>query len=170
MYYKKGINVSNSKQMFNFLIEHFTYDGDIANNVKLYNLNLSGDIAVAQGKLQLGENKIIEKMIDNWKLKHEGYEVGFDGRSDGYLVLYPKEGRYPYWLRCSEDYEDYKQYCKDYEGGVIYNKYSLVPFYKVVRDFDKLCDHLRDYVDELSTQSFNEEELFYLENGYFSED
>ena len=48
MFYQKGVDISNTKSMFNFLNNHFTYDTmnswnglkSIANNVKVYNLNL----------------------------------------------------------------------------------------------------------------------------------
>ena len=50
MFYKKGLDISNTKEMFEFLKGHFTYDTmntpsglkSIANNVKIYNLNLDG--------------------------------------------------------------------------------------------------------------------------------
>ena len=29
-------------------------------------------------------------MIEDWEAEHEGYEVSFNGRSGGYLVLYSK--------------------------------------------------------------------------------
>ena len=50
MFYKTGVDITNDKQMFNFLKNHFEYytcnswNGlrSVANNVKLYNLDLSG--------------------------------------------------------------------------------------------------------------------------------
>ena len=51
MFYKKGIDITNAKQMFKFLRGHYMYDTmnswnglkSIANNVKIYNLKLDGD-------------------------------------------------------------------------------------------------------------------------------
>ena len=48
-------------------------------------------------------------------------------------------------------YEEYKRYCKEYLGcSVKDNRRDLVYYTKLVQDFDKLCDQLRDYCDELS--------------------
>ena len=48
MFYKKGVDISNTKSMYNFLKNHEKYDTlnswnglkSIANNVKVYNLKL----------------------------------------------------------------------------------------------------------------------------------
>jgi hypothetical protein len=57
------------------------------------------------------------------------------------------------------DYEEYKRYCREYYGSVKSNRYDLVKYTKLVQDFDKLCDKLRDYCDELSTKKFEVEEM-----------
>lgn len=173
MFYQKGINKGHTKEVFNFLKSHYMYYTDnswnvtksIAHNVKLYNLNLEGNIDNAQFFLQLTDYSEINDMIREWEEEHKGYELGFNGRSDGYLVLYKESGgsAIPYWLDVCPTYEDYKDYCKDYEGGVMYNNYELIPFYEVVRDFDKLCDEMRDYVNQLSLEPVSEEYLEELE-------
>ena len=55
------------------------------------------------------------------------------------------------------DYEYYKQYCKDYYGSVKDARYQLIEYTKVVQDFDKLCDDLCNYVNELSKIDYIQE-------------
>lgn len=165
MFYQKGIDITNDKQMFNFLKNHFEYWtmnswnrlGSIANNVKLYNLCLSGDWGVAYDLLASGDYDIINDMITYWTYEHKGYEVNFNGRSGGYLVLCHKGDNYhvlPDEIVEAEDYNEYKRYCREYYGSVKANRADLVYYTKLVQDFDKLCDELRDFCDELSRQSF----------------
>ena len=165
MFYKKGIDITNDKQMFNFLKNHFTYATlgswnrlySIANNVKLYNLGLSGDWCNALSLLEAGEYENINWMIQDWCREHPGYEVYFNGRSSGYLVLKDKEYNghmLPESILDSDTYEDYKAYCREHCGSVKENRYELRQYTKLIQDFDKLCDELRNYCDELSRLSF----------------
>lgn len=165
MFYKTGVDITNDKQMFNFLKKHFEYwtmnswnrYTSIANNVKLYNLNLSGDWGVALSLLEAGEYDTISMLIMDWERQHRGYEVRFNGRNGGYLVLtYNGMNRHilPDEVVDNDTYEDYKNYCRDYIGSVKTNRKVLVDYTKLVQDFDKLCDELRDYCDQLSRQSF----------------
>ena len=165
MFYTKGIDITNDKQMFNFLKSHFTYWTmnswnrlwSIANDVKLYNLKLSGDWSVALDLLDAGEYENINWMIQDWAKEHSGYEVCFNGRCGGYLVLMNNDnnsGVLPEAIDECEDYEEYKRYCKEFYGSVKANRAELVYYTKLVQDFDKLCDQLRNYCDELSNLKF----------------
>lgn len=165
MFYQKGIDITNDKQMFNFLKDHYQYytmnswNGlkSIANNVKVYKLNLSGDCYNALTFLQDDDYLTINCMIDEWQYEHPGYVVGFNGRSGGYLVLYNANDNKTVLIdevECNDDYEGYKEMCREYFGSVKAARYKLVEMVKLVQDFDKLCDQLRDYVNELSTQDF----------------
>ena len=165
MFYVKGIDITNDRQMFNFLKNHFQYytmnswnrQKSIAHNVKIYNLGLSGDHWTALTFLQDDDYFTVNQMIEDWEVEHPNYRVGFNGRSGGYLVLYPAQ-------RCDcilsadvdecESYEEYKRYCREFYGSVKANRYDLVQMVQLVQDFDKLCDEIRDYVDELSNRSF----------------
>lgn len=165
MFYIKGIDITNDKQMFNFLKDHFQYytmnswnrSKSIAHNVKIYNLGLSGDYWTALTFLQDDDYFVVNLMIEDWEVEHRGYKVGFNGRSGGYLVLYSDNN-----CRCilpddideCEDYEEYKRYCREYYGSVKANRRDLVETVKLVQDFDRLCDEIRDYVDELSNRNF----------------
>lgn len=166
MFYKKGIDITNTKQMFNFLRDHYMYDTmsswnqlkSIANNVKLYNLGLDGDSWVVWNLLndefdRSGLQDQISWKIKEWEAAHKGYTVGFNGRSGGYLVLYNEHSNgniLPNIITDACDYEDFKQECEYYYGGVKYYKSELREYTKLVQDFDKLCDELRDLVNSYS--------------------
>lgn len=165
MFYTKGIDITNDKQMFNFLKNHFEYftlnswNGlkTIANNVKMYNLQLSGDWYNAYNFLVDDEYEILNQMIGDWQAEHPGYEVYFNGRTGGYLVLTSTNNNgnvLPYFIDGVDTYEEYKEYCKEYSGSVKANRDELIYFTKLVQDFDKLCDELRDYCDTLSKLKF----------------
>lgn len=171
MFYKSGVDITNDKQMFEFLKNHFTYytanawnlSESIANNVKLYKLNLSGDWGVAMNLLNEGEYIEINWMIDEWCEDHVGYKVYFNGRSGGYLVLVEDDHAtsctLPESVIYSDTYEDYKQWCRENFGSVKANRDELQYYTKLVRDFDHLCDDLRDYCDMLSNLSFEVVEM-----------
>ena len=102
------------------------------------------------------------KVIEDWEAEHPNYKVGFNGRSGGYLVLYPDSGCkciLPDEVDDCESYEEYKRYCREFFGSVRANHYDLVQTVKLVQDFDKLCDEIRDYVDGLSKMSFTEQAI-----------
>lgn len=163
MFYVTGIDISSDKQMFNFLKDHFQYYTmnswnrlkSIAHNVKIYNLKLSGDHWTALTFLQDDDYFVVNMMIEDWEAEHRGYKVGFNGRSGGYLVLYNAAGgsAIPDTLDY-DSYEDYKADMRDYYGSVKANRNELRDFVKVVQDFDRLCDEIRDYVDDLSNRNF----------------
>lgn len=165
MFYVKGIDITNDKQMFNFLKDHYQYytlnswNGlkSIANNVKVYNLKLSGDCWNALTFLQDDDYFTVNIMIAEWEAEHRGYKVGFNGRSGGYLVLYNADDSKTVLIdevEYNDDYEGYKEMCREYFGSVKAARYKLVEMVKLVQDFDRLCDQLREYVNELSTQDF----------------
>jgi hypothetical protein len=165
MFYVKGIDITNDKQMFNFLKDHYQYytmnswNGlmSIANNVKVYKLNLSGNCYNALTFLQDDDYFVVNMMIEDWEAEHRGYKVGFNGRSGGYLVLYNADNNrtvLPDEVDYNDTYEGYKEMCREYFGSVKAARYKLVEMVKLVQDFDRLCDQLREYVNELSTQDF----------------
>lgn len=164
MFYKKGLDITNTKQMFEFLRNHYMYDTmnswnrlkSIAHNVKLYNLELEGDWDNALSFL-FDEHSdlvyLINDTIEMWEAEHEGYVVGFNGRTSGYLVLYSNfhNGNIlPDMIIDYDNYEEFKEACQEYYGGVKYYKSDLQYYTKLVQDFDKLCDELRNIVNEYS--------------------
>ena len=165
MFYKTGVDITNDKQMFNFLKNHFEYWtmnswnrlSSVANKVKLYDLDLTGDWSVALSLLEAGEYDTINMLIHDWERENPGYFVSFNGRCGGYLVLTDKGSNrniLPDDITDCDTYEEYKEYCRDYIGTVRMNRQTLVYYTKLVQSFDKLCDELRDFCDQLSQQSF----------------
>lgn len=158
-FYKKGLDICNSKQCFEFIKNHFNYytmnswNGlrSIANNVKVYNLHLDGNCWNALALLEEERYFTVNEMLYDFERDHPGYEVSFNGRSGGYLILGNKDNNksiIPDDLDF-ENYEDFKENCKEYYGGV--KHYTDLRFYtELIRDFDKLCDKIRAYVNMLS--------------------
>lgn len=192
MFYIKNVDISNTKSMWNFLHSHPTYhtmnswnrQSSIAHNVKLYNLNLDGNWttvldylkdAADCGSLQL----LIDDEIRAFDEEHyPNYRVGFNGRSSGYLVLYCCDHNDTVLPNCVADYESYEDFKYDVKAG--WNLYNVSDFnkelrdaVKIVRDFDRLCDRLRDIVNEYSTRSFNSDKLLdaieRFENEYYGD-
>jgi hypothetical protein len=170
MFYKTGVDITNDKSMFNFIAEHPTYytmnswNGfrSIAHNVKLYKLGLEGDWGAALAHLESGEYDTLSFMINDWEHEHPGYTVYFNGRSNGYLVLGLKNSfktAFPENLGY-ETYEDYKADMRDYYGSVKANRDELVEFVRLVQDFDRLCDELRDFVNDLSKLTYEVNEMY----------
>lgn len=165
MFYKTGIDITKDRQMFEFLKNHFEYPTmnswnrmySIANDVKVHHLGLSGDWWMTLKLLESGEYETLDIMIQDWVREHPGFEVYFNGRSGGYLVL--KDVGYntnvlPESITDCDTYEDYKYWCREYVGSVKANRDELVRYTKLVQDFDRLCDDLRSYCDHLSNLSF----------------
>lgn len=168
-FYKTGVDIANTKSMFNFLKNHNMYDTtnrwnqlkSIGHNVKLYNLCLDGDWENALVHLHDDDWFIVNRIIKDWEEVHPGYQVGFNGRNGGYLVLY-NEHNYknilPDWIVDYDDYEDFKQWVREYYSNRLSDiNPELLKYVKIVRDFDKLCDELRTYVNDLSLQSVDSE-------------
>lgn len=191
MFYKTGIDISNVKSMWEFLHDHFTYytmnswnrQKSIAHNVKLYNLALEGDWAVAMkylfddsdsGALQL----LIDDEIREFEESNPYYRVFFNGRSGGYLVLGSTDNNGSVLPSCVADYETYEDFKEDIKSG--WNGYNVSDFSRelrdtveIVREFDKLCDRLRDLVNEYSKKSFEvdklEQAVERFDDEYFSD-
>lgn len=184
MFYKTGVDICNTKSMYNFLNEHYTYDTmnswnclkSIANNVKIYNLKLEGDYWAALAALERDNYFEVNEMIRDWEREHEGYSVGFNGRSGGYLVLYNDSNMrnvIPDHLYGFDSYEDFKESYTDYYGTMKDAKYELRSYVELVRDFDVLCDRIRDYVNELSKRDLKtdylEEIVFRFNEDYYDD-
>ena len=184
-YYKTGVDICSAKSMFNFINNHFKYWTmnswnrleSIANNVKLYNLGLDGDWCVANDYLwdeqDCGDLQFeISQRIKDWEHDHPGYSLGFNGRSDGYLVMYNKEsdGRVncrsilPDWLEGFDTYEDWKEYVLEYYAYSIKDMVpSLREYTEVIRSFDKFCDELRELVNEYSKMDYEADKKAFQE-------
>lgn len=161
MYYKE-VNLKSNKECFDFLRNHFTYDTmnswnklrSIANNVKLYNLPV--DYCEAAEALEYDDYFAINETIKDWEEDHPGYEVVFNGRSGGYLVLMDKGHNGHVFIErdgdspCNfDDYEEWKK-CIKYGWGSLKAYHPTLEFQvKLVQEFDKLCDDLVEVLKSL---------------------
>ena len=158
LFYKTGVDIASTKSMYNFLKSHFQYftmnswNGlkSIANNVKLYNLELDGDYdKLLDYIFTEDDNDLIDALnfaVEEFEENHKGYKVGFNGNSCGYLVLYNDHNMrsiLPDYFDY-DSYEDWLEELKDYGENVNWYKDDLRSLTKLVRDFDLLCDELRD--------------------------
>lgn len=170
-FYETGVDITNDKQMFNFLKRHFTYytlnswngNRSIANKVKINSLGLEGDCWKALAFLEAEDYLSVNDMIHEWEDEYPAYSVGFNGRSGGYLVLY-NDNNYcsilPEAVEYNDDYEGYKEYCRECGyGSVKAHRDDLRAAVQIVQAFDKLCDDIRAYVNQLSLTSFENEKL-----------
>jgi hypothetical protein len=141
----------------------------IANNVKLYNLGLKGDWSnVIKYLTDASDCGGLQDIIDGEmrafdEKYYPNYRVGFNGHSNGYLVLYNGDNNrsvLPDYVADYDCYEDFKADLKDWNGYRVSDyKDELREAVQVVRDFDKLCDTLRDIVNEYSTRNFDIDKL-----------
>ena len=172
-FYKTGVDIHNVKQMFNFIKNHCTYYTlnpwnnlcSIANNVKVYNLHLDGSWSTALALLAdecdtYGIQDTLATMIHHWEVKHSGYIVYFNGRSDGYLVLgneHNMRGVIPDSIRGARDYEEFK--CDLHNDGYLVEDmfFEMRDLVALIRDFDILCDDMREALNFAVIQK----ELYY---------
>lgn len=167
MFYEK-VNKNNNKEMYEFLKGHFTYwtmnswnnQYSIANNVKMYNLKLEGDYSLALEMLERESYIGINDIIYDWEEEHQNYRAFFNGTSGGYLVLYTKENNgnvLDGYITDSDNYEDFKELLKDDNMTLKDYHSELLEQVEIVQEFDKLCDNLRDYCQDLiNNYTYNE--------------
>ena len=132
------------KEMVTYLKNHFRYNTanswnqstSYANNVKVYNLGLSDELKDRAYDLicEEGFNDLMNyqyyDLIDQFEEDADGYTIGFNGRSGGYLVLYHKN--YPFRsLDMHEDFEDF-------------DDFEIKERYELVKLFDEYCDYFID--------------------------
>lgn len=98
--FSKNVDLRNREEMVKFLTSHFRYHTmnswnnatSYAHNVKLYNLGLTEEqLDKAYEMLETDElyDLAFAPDITIWNRRHNyEWQVGFNGRSDGYLVLY----------------------------------------------------------------------------------
>jgi hypothetical protein len=78
-------------------------------------------------------------------------------------VLYNKENYrsvIPEAIDYNDNYEGYKEFCRECGyGSVKAHRDELVEFVRLVQAFDRLCDEIRDFVNDLSKLSYELEEM-----------
>lgn len=155
MFYKK-VNKSNRSEMINFLKNHFRYNTmnscnkstSYANNVKLQNLNIPEEKMNMAYDIISGDvdTSILQQDINDliYMFKEEtGYDAGFNGRSDGYLVLYKTKFDIDQNRIVTCPGQSIDMYT-DFENKDEWPINELRHRVKLIQKFDSLCDHIRD--------------------------
>lgn len=111
-----------------------------ANNVKLRRINAP---MKAYDFLDMPEAFEEVRLIQEaFAINHEGYHIGFNGRSAGYLVLYPLKGN-----------------SIDLDYGAL-NSDAVDYWYNLVKDFDQACDDcVEAFLNFVNTHDIVEEEV-----------
>lgn len=162
MFYKK-VRKDSNREMFEFLTGHYTYftmnswNGyeSIANKVKVHSLPFRNDSCNVLAALEDDEYSIVNMMLNDFEEEH-GVRVCFNGRSGGYLVLYPKQGCQHVFEHDSNSpihYDNYENWKEDVQydwGSLKAYQPTLIKQVELVQAFDKLCDDLIDVCDELT--------------------
>lgn len=159
MFYKTGVDICNTKSMWNFLKGHFTYADrgiarHIANNMKMYKLGLTGNWWPVLRYLETSDYEDIMFMISNFADEHPNVHISSYGRSGGYLALINRDGYQSVLPDCVADYDCYEDFKSEthYRGETVEDYFwTLRDAVIQVRDFDMLCDDIRDYCEQLST-------------------
>lgn len=97
--FSKEVDMRSRKSMTEFLLNHFRYNTmntwnqstSYANNIKVYNLGLSrAQEEKLYAMLETAEfYSYINEMLNEFAAEHNHlWQIGFNGRSSGYLVLY----------------------------------------------------------------------------------
>lgn len=160
MFYKE-VDYNNYEEMFHFLSNHFTYDTmnswndlkSIAHDVKIWNLPVDSNKALAA--LEEDNYFQINNAIKDWEDDHPGYEVGFNGRSGGYLVLTSSKSNHHVFESDSDcpchydNYLDWKEIVEEDYGSLDAYKSTLEFEVKLVQEFDKLCDDLVEVLKDM---------------------
>lgn len=147
--FKKEINTNNREEMIKFLMNHFRYftmnswnqQTSYANNVKIPNLELSPELKDKAYDFIDAEceefNDDVTDLITDF-LYDTGYTAAFNGRNNGYLVLYETEfdnnRQRRTILRSIDKYEDFEDWTDE----------AIAERVELVTKFDILCDDIRD--------------------------
>lgn len=169
-YFKKEVDLDSREAMIGFLRDHFRYDTmnswnrstSYANKVKIYSLGLTDsqeriayDILDVDGALDE-----INEMLWEWD-ESNGFQwqVGFNGRSGGYLVLYRggvKDGRV---FTLPGRGTDFLEEADDIDQLGLE---SLREYTGIVSSFDDLCDRVRDTFIDMCDTCVVEEEVVHV--------
>lgn len=150
--FEKTVDTTDRQAMIDFLSNHFRYDTlsswnamtSYANNVKLHKLNIPAELDELAWDVVCGDVDTsdldfeLQMLIDDFT--HEtGWTAGFNGRSNGYLVLYdtkfdPETKRRRTLCRGVDMDGDFEDWDDD----------QLRERVEIVCAFDRLCDDMRD--------------------------
>ena len=136
-FFSKKIDLRSRSKMLEFLINHTRHGRGYANNVKLYNLPIPAEYEEKAYQLIEVQDtyEILQTIQFDWNTENAPYEVEWEGRTSGHLVLYGAEN--PSGDTAIVDLQDT---CR------------------IVMEFDLLCDYILDTFLELCKRAEIKEE------------
>jgi len=148
-YFQKKVDLENRRSMIDFLTNHYRYytlnswnrSHSYAHNIKIRNLPINSK---QKDKLfEMIETSdfwyAINGKICNFEIENDGWTVGFNGRSGGYIVLYQRKlenGREYITSKGVDEEMDFEDWVDE----------DLVDRVKIITKFDKLCDDILETV------------------------
>lgn len=162
-FYIPNVDITKDKSMYDFISGHATRHTQRrprpAHNMKVYNLGLSNPAATLQ-YLYYTDYMDINYMIQEWERANPDYEIFVDGRSSGYIVLgfkSPTEREFFADVVECIDYNAYKALCREYATSCKDFRPLLQKITVALRKFDKFCDELTAYCEEVGAVDLTEE-------------
>ena len=164
----KNVNFEDKKSMISFLENHFRYNTmnswnqstSYANNVKLHNIGIPPEYedkayASVCGEAQNDEFDLMYNELKKEFTMKTGYDIAFNGRSSGYIVLYDtgydKNNNFVTYIGRNIDM------CADFDE---WEMWELKERCELVMEFDKTCDLIRDAFIESLKQEIVEETVY----------
>ena len=156
MFFEKQVDLTDRKAMIRFLKEHVRYftmnswnrSTSYANNVKFYKLGLTEEQETSAYQfldpdLDTSElQQAIQEQIFDFQ-ETTGYTIGFNGRSQGYLVLY--DTKYNLETKTMAMYPGRSiDRDADFEDAEEWPDELLAERVQLVCAFDRTCDQIRD--------------------------
>lgn len=154
-FFEKEVNIENRQEMVDFLVNHFRYftmnswnrSKSYAHNIKVCNLGIDNEETLNKAYDIIGQNVDKTEMYDEMQTaiydftSKTNFEIGFNGRSGGYIVLYYTELDENGQTRVfpGRNFGSNKpEYFDEWEDSEIKELVELV------QEFDKLTDELRE--------------------------
>lgn len=165
--FAKEIDLENEEAVFKYLKDHPLYWlmnpwnklQTFAHNIKIYNLGVDEEVSDKLYELLDVESPdikfIYEDGINDFEEENPGYTIHTNGRSGGYMILTPNEGRSNFcdMVDTVNNYNTLNELKEDY------NFEEFRDLAKVVLNFDKACDSIiQDIIDLVKDCEIIEEE------------
>lgn len=143
-------------QKFDYIKQHFTYNGRIGNNIKLYNLPLQREQRDRAFEIICDENLCnelwwyyLDSYFNDFKRSHSDcYEIYTDGRSGGYFVLWSKTNQIVNGdMAYAETYKEFVNELKNtyswtYTDAQKEARQEIEDTFDLIVDFDNTCDDM----------------------------
>lgn len=179
-YFDKTAGIRSLAGKFDYIKNHFTYwpynswngGQNIANKVKVDEMDLGRERINRVFEMMDADNEEYWFHINNYldeECEDRGLQVGFNGRSAGYLVLYSHDKKSgdvlmgEYW-----DHNSYREWLAYYAEGWDYHaaqadlRYMIERDFEIVRSFDQLCDNMRENLIYMADNYMIEEEEYVI--------